>query len=280
MMKQYLAMMIAGAAGGPPMVPGAATEDELTVAPWMAFVDEGQEVDLSLPARFDWREQPGAAVMTPITPQGLCGSCVSFAITSALEAQLNIACGPGERSFDLSRQYLFSCGGGTCRAGWKLSSAMEFLASHGTPDTSCLPYAGEGGLDVACSESCGNASERLVRPVSFVRPTTGIIDVLAIKRALTKGPLVANMILFEDLESHQSGVYRHTTGRQLGSHAIVFVGWDDQNRSWIARNSWGEDWADGGYFEVARDDASLPGRYTWLLDVTQAKASGACEKPF
>lgn len=54
-------------------------------------------------------------------------------------------------------------------------------------------------------------------------------------------------------------------------HAVAIVGWDDEyprenfaeatrpqnNGAWIIRNSWGEDWADGGYFYVSYEEGTL-----------------------
>jgi hypothetical protein len=40
-----------------------------------------------------------------------------------------------------------------------------------------------------------------------------------------------------------------------GGHAVTIVGWgENQNgqKYWIVRNSWGNDWADGGYFKIAK----------------------------
>lgn len=233
----------------------------------------------ALPAAFDWRDQNGTSYLGNIGAQGECGSCVSFAAVSTLEAQLNIECGTPQRSFELSRQYFFSCGGGSCARGWKVSAAVNFMVDHGVPDNSCLPYAATEGNDVGCANACENASSRLITGVSVTRPTTGYIDIDAIKRGLLKGPLLTNMILFEDLEYYGGGVYRHTAGRQVGSHAIVIVGWNDAEQAWIMRNSWGEDWGDRGYFRVAWNDVTLPGRYTWSFDVSTAKNAGVCSFP-
>ncbi len=260
-----------------PFKGGALPEDESDVVAPPSFVvtiPEAPGASQDLPAHFDWR-----SVMPPVDAQGDCGSCTSFAVVAALEGQLAIACGRRHET-PLSRQFNFSCGGGNCRAGWKLSQAVQFVTEAGVPDEPCLPYRSATGEDVPCSAACQDSAERAVRGIGVDRPTTGFIEVAEIKRALLKGPLVSSLILYEDLRSHVSGVYRHRTGNQLGSHAVVLVGWNDADEAWIARNSWGPGFADGGYFEIAWDDDSLPGRYTWLFDVSRPVASGICAAGF
>jgi len=272
-----LALLLAAALANPGglIIDEAAGEPlSQTITAWRAARDSAAAASPDAPRRFDWRESPSA--LPPIgAPQGDCGACVAFAIAAALEARLHQACGD-QQTRALSRQHLFSCGGGRCSGGWRMSDAIAWLETRGVPDDGCMPYEAGHGSDVPCNAACEDAPARSVLPVSASRPTTGIPDVLRIKAALLEGPLVSSMILFDDLLMHESGVYRHTQGRQLGSHAIVLVGWDDAERAWIARNSWGENWGDGGYFMVAWDDVSLPGRYTWALDVRAAVARGAC----
>lgn len=39
----------------------------------------------------------------------------------------------------------------------------------------------------------------------------------------------------------------------LGGHAVLLVGYDDTNKWYIVRNSWGDDWGDRGYFYMPYD---------------------------
>jgi C1A family cysteine protease len=34
----------------------------------------------------------------------------------------------------------------------------------------------------------------------------------------------------------------------LGGHAVMAVGYDDEKKYMIVRNSWGKNWGDNGYF--------------------------------
>jgi len=37
----------------------------------------------------------------------------------------------------------------------------------------------------------------------------------------------------------------------VGFHAVTVVGYDDEEGYWIAKNSWGTDWGDAGWFKIA-----------------------------
>ena len=224
--------------------------------------------DPSLPSRFDWRDINGKSFVAPVGDQGDCGACVAFAATSTLETQLNIARSTPYSPWKLSRQYVFSCGGGVCGKGWLLTKVVPFLVDNGAPDAACLEYtSGSSGKDVPCRLACNNADDRSEKIIGFERPTRGWVNVEKIKRAILMGPLLSSMILFEDFEAYKGGVYRHTEGNQRGTHAVVLIGWDDAKQAWIGRNSMGKDWGESGDFYIAWNDKSLIGRYTYRFDV-------------
>jgi hypothetical protein len=43
----------------------------------------------------------------------------------------------------------------------------------------------------------------------------------------------------------------------LSNHAIVLVGYDDNNGYWIVKNSWGNTWNGDGYFKVGYDECHI-----------------------
>ena len=45
------------------------------------------------------------------------------------------------------------------------------------------------------------------------------------------------------------------TGSDHSGHAVVVIGFDEKNQAWKLKNSWGEEWGDGGFCRIS---ASLP----------------------
>lgn len=58
------------------------------------------------------------------------------------------------------------------------------------------------------------------------------------------GPVEADFVVYEDFMNYESGVYQHTTGDKLGSHAVRILGWgiEDYTPYWLIANSWGPSW--------------------------------------
>ena len=66
-------------------------------------------------------------------------------------------------------------------------------------------------------------------------------------------PFVFGFAVYESFESKevaQSGVVPMPKPgeRVLGGHAVMAVGYDDEQRNFIVRNSWGSGWGQDGYF--------------------------------
>lgn len=71
---------------------------------------------------------------------------------------------------------------------------------------------------------------------------------------MTNGPVEASFTVYEDFVNYKSGVYVHTTGKQLGGHAVKMIGWGTENNIpyWIIVNSWNNTWGDQGTFKIRR----------------------------
>lgn len=73
------------------------------------------------------------------------------------------------------------------------------------------------------------------------------------------GGLIGGLIL---------GSLLRNNGNLLGGHAITIVGYDNDKKIFICRNSYGEQWGDRGYFYMPYDYAELYASDAWKFDVT------------
>jgi C1A family cysteine protease len=228
----------------------------------------------------DWRNNQGVNWVSPILDQGNCGSCVAFATIGTLETQVNITSGLPWLNPELSPQALFECGGGGCDAGWTPDGAVSFLESTGVPDEACAPYTvGATGVDVSCNSICSDSADRSTKIIGSTNPTMGGVDIDAIKSALQNGPLITTLTVYADFMSYSSGIYQHTTGDALGGHAVSIVGYDDTQRYWVIRNSWGSDWGENGFIRVSYDDDSGIGAETYGLQVAKEDGYVSIQNP-
>ena len=201
-----------------------------------------------LPARLDWRAANGDFV-SEVRDQGPCAAGWAFASTAALESAFLRAVQGGKLpDFDLSEQQLLSCLDDYglsqgCAGGWP-EDALWLAESEGLLPESGLPYAATE--QPACPESDARR---------FRFAAAGLVcaaaEPLAIKRALReKGPLITTMAVHEGFFAYAGGVYR-PFGPLVGYHAVAIIGYDDAQSCFIAKNSWGESWGEGGFFRIA-----------------------------
>ena len=79
-------------------------------------------------------------------------------------------------------------------------------------------------------------------------------DLSHLKGCLNNGlPFVFGFAVYESFESEEvakTGIMKMPTKDEkcLGGHAIMAVGYDDDKKVFIIRNSWGVEWGDKGYF--------------------------------
>ena len=199
---------------------------------------------------FDWRNHDGHSYVTPVKNQGQCGSCWAFAVTAALESHALITGQTPDQALDLSDQIVVSCSrAGSCGGGWP-DQASNFLARTGTADAKYYPYTARNG---ACSRAYSGWKDQSYKLQSWQYVVQNAVPtVTMLKNALADtGPLVATMQVYEDFYYYGGGVYRHVSGRLVGGHVILIVGWNDDDQAFIVKNSWGTRWGKDGYFEIA-----------------------------
>ena len=214
-----------------------------------------------LPLLLDWRDNDGNWV-TPVRNQGGCGSCWIFSAVAATETWFMQQTGAPIPSFDLSEQFVLSCvDQGSCDGGW-CYNALTFLATEGTCDEDCFPYVADDR--VPCNAACSDVLERLVFLGDQRQITSGVIDVDAINTALQEGPVVTNFTVYTDFYGYSDGVYVWDGESPAdGGHSVIVIGYDENRDAWLAKNSWGTNFGELGYFWIAYDSGTGFGSDTW-----------------
>ena len=215
----------------------------------------------------DWRNVNGTNWLGPVMNQGNCGSCVAFASVATLEATYRINSTLPWLTPTFSPQQLFNCGGASCESGWQPGSAASFLKTKGIVDEACSPYvSGSTGEDIQCkSNFCKDQPLRTYKIAGSTTPSSWGGNAAKVKEALKKGPLVTTLTVYEDFLLYSSGIYKSVSRNSVGGHAVSLVGFNDEGRYWIVRNSWGPDWGEGGFIRVSYDDKSGIADSTWAF---------------
>lgn len=231
---------------------------------------------LSLPSRWDWREQ---GKVSPVKDQQACEACYAFAAVADLESRLLI---DGAGPYDFSENNAKECNweainglGGSCTGGNPIM-IMNLFSQRGSVLESCDPYQ---DFEADCNLSCPYQKTLL-----DWRIVTGqvIPDTDVLKWYLYHyGPLETSMYAgyggdnWElEFSSYDGSYTLYYPGTEEPNHNVLIVGWDDNlvprdhpsvPGAWIVKNSWGSSWWGGpcgygserGYFTIAYGSASI-----------------------
>jgi len=214
-------------------------------------------------ASFDWRQHHGA---TPVRDQGSCGSCWIFGAHGALEGSWDVT---NDAVINSSEQNTLDCNyaGKGCDGGWP-SDALDYMTRTGSATEASYPYVAERQF---CRVPPGQLSY-WVQSWGYVSDDDSIPSVQAIKSALCHyGPLAVGAIATDAFQSYGTNQVFNEHADGDVNHIVTLIGWDDQKKSWLIKNSWGSGWgttagygSESGYMWIAYDSNKIGYGAIWV----------------
>lgn len=192
----------------------------------------------------------------PVYNQGMLGACTAFSMGKGLREYLQRL--NGEEQVPLSALYLYyeeRVLNNTVNedSGATMTQGMQVLKDKGDAPDADRPYGWtylltykKPNTDKANTDA---AKWKVANPVQL----GGLDD---IKTALAaKKPVVFGFVVYQTFmsaETQKTGKMEmpqpQQGERQVGGHAVMACGYDDERKVLIMRNSWSEKWGDKGYF--------------------------------
>ncbi|OIV98332.1 hypothetical protein TanjilG_16659 [Lupinus angustifolius] len=206
-----------------------------------------------IPASIDWR-QKGA--VTNVKSQGQCGACWAFAALGAVEGYIKIKSG---NLVSLSEQQLVDCTSRGCNGAYIIDAYKYIIQTHGIADETSYPYKASSGTCQHDKKVSGQISRFIVVPPN---------DEQQLLRAVSKQPVAAAISVNQNFAAYKQGIFEGPCGINL-IHAVTVVGYGaskEGKRYWLIKNSWGENWGEGGYMRLQRgidDKRGLCGIAMW-----------------
>jgi hypothetical protein len=186
----------------------------------------------------------------PIYDQGQLGSCTGNGIAGAIEFdQIK----QGNVEFTPSRLFIYyneRAIEGTVNqdAGAQVRDGIKSVATLGAPPETDWPYDISKFASKPPAKAYSDAKQNLVALYARVAQ-----NLSQMQGCLADGfPIVFGFTVYESFESAavaRTGVVPMPSSSEsvLGGHCVVAVGYNDTQRRFIVRNSWGTDWGLKGY---------------------------------
>jgi hypothetical protein len=208
---------------------------------------------------------------TTVEDQGQIGSCTANATVGALEYHYKRRDGA---SPDLSRMFVYfnarrMRGNVMADTGAFIREAMASVLAFGACREDRWPYDPMLFAAEPPPEAYADAMQHQVLQYARVEGGRGAIRALAEELPVVFGTVIPQRCF---AEAASTGVIPAPTPEELnapgqGGHAMLIVGYDNNRRLFIVRNSWGGDWGDHGYCWIPYDvmDACSRPEEFWVL---------------
>ena len=196
----------------------------------------------------------------PIQDQGSLGSCTAHAVAGALDYNRTVQTMP---VYGPSRLFIYYNTRRIQRtinsdSGATIRDTIKVVARQGAPPETDWPYLIKKFRVRPPEKAFEDALQHQAVVYERVR-----VEERQVKATLAEGfPIAFGISLYDSFESEavaKSGIvpYPKSDERQVGGHAMLAVGYDDDTQTIIARNSWSDDWGLQGYCLIP---------YSYILD--------------
>lgn len=217
-----------------------------------------------------------------VRSQGQVGSCLSHALVSIYEYFLRCN---GLVAPDLSELFLYYNareidGKVNEDIGSTLQASMKSLAEQGICDERVWPYIPEKFSTKPSEEAYHDALSRKVKTSLNVA-----LDADAIKSALEDGfPVAISVNLYESFTTGAGGFIPIPSSDEKqsdkhGRHAMVICGYSDEEKVFVVRNSWGQDFGDGGYCYMPYAYITNPSLTNWAAIIKEIATAEIVDGP-
>jgi len=187
-------------------------------------------------------------------------------VTSMLHQAKSEAMSVEERAFpaaSLSFQELLDCDTKYDQGcvGGNPMIAFSFVSKYGLASSFSYPY-----VDYQQQCQMDKADNPIATMQSFgILPSYHEKNMAKVMGAL--GPIAVGLSVTDPSFMHyESGIYNSSVCTEELNHALLLVGYGEEplndgtngtQKYWIARNSWGEGWGEGGYVRLARSGTDI-----------------------
>lgn len=217
-----------------------------------------------IPTSVDLRQQSLDGCLQ-VRNQVDCGWCVVHAVGALLDA---LYCAEGCPPPRVSMPHLYSNGHsgdiGDCGRGWSVVDAVRSLTTTPLVPESSWPYTSSGrGMSATRPTDEQLTADGRYRATGYSVIEDDASKLENIKRVLASGRAVTvwSGLCFSAGWSSGTGVIDAPmlpcagdgTSTYDGYHAYTIVGYDEAAMTFLALNSWGDDWGNGGYMRLSYD---------------------------